>query len=156
MAHALAVIGNQYGHTKVDPAQVALAALLHDASEVLTGDLPTPVKYANPSMRAPYKGLEQAATGRLLAMLPLELQPDYAPLLSPEDPEVVRLVKAADKLCAYLKAVQEVAAGNREFVQAKEALREQLRALEPGDDRVAPEVNHFLRAFIPPFSLIFG
>ena len=107
-------------------------------------------------MRAAYKGLEQAATGRLLAMLPLELQPDYAPLLSPEDPEVVRLVKAADKLCAYLKAVQEVAAGNREFVQAKEALREQLRALEPGDDRVAPEVDHFLRAFTPPFSLIFG
>ncbi len=150
VAHALAVIGNQYGHTQVDPAQVALAALFHDASEVLTGDLPTPVKYANADMRAAYKGLEQAATGRLLSMLPLELQPDYAPLLSPDDPEMVRLVKAADKLCAYLKAVQEVAVGNREFAAAKTALRDQLKALAP--EGSVPEVEHFLREFEDTFT----
>ena len=101
-------------------------------------------------MRAAYKGLEQAATGRLLGMLPLELQPDYAPLMSPEDPEVVRLVKAADKLCAYLKAVQEVAVGNREFAAAKTALRDQLKALAP--EGSIPEVEHFLREFEHTFT----
>ena len=101
-------------------------------------------------MRAAYKGLEQAATGRLLGMLPLELQPDYAPLMSPEDPEVVRLVKAADKLCAYLKVVQEVAVGNREFAAAKTALRDQLKALAP--EGSIPEVEHFLREFEYTFT----
>ncbi len=153
IAHALAVLGNRFYGRAVDPAQVALVALFHDASEVLTGDLPTPVKYVNTDMRTAYQGLEQAATERLLGMLPEELRPDYTPLLCPEDPEVERLVKAADKLCAYLKAVQEVAAGNREFVQAKEALREQLRAFEPDDDRGVPEIDHFLRVFAQPFSL---
>ncbi len=152
VAHALAVIGNHYGHTQVDPAKVALAALFHDASEVLTGDLPTPVKYANPDMRAAYKGLEEAATARLLKMLPEELQADYAPLLNPEDPEIRRLVKAADKLCAYLKAVQEVAVGNREFAAAKTALREQLKALAPEKGSVVPEVEHFLHEFEHTFT----
>ncbi len=117
---------------------------------MLTGDLPTPVKYANPDIRAAYKGLEQAATGRLLRMLPLELQPYYTPLLSPEDPEVRRLVKAADKLCAYLKAVQEVAVGNREFTAAKTALRDQLRTLAP--EGSVPEVERFLGEFEDTFA----
>ena len=152
IAHALAVIGNRHGHTDVDPAQVALAALFHDASEVLTGDLPTPVKYANTAMRTAYKGLEEAATARLLTMLPGELRADYAPLLDPQDPEIRRLVKAADKLCAYLKAVQEVAVGNREFTQAKTALREQLKALAPEKGHVVPEVERFLYEFEHTFT----
>lgn len=153
VAHALALIGNRHGHTRVDPAQVALAALFHDASEVLTGDLPTPVKYATPEMRAAYKGLERAATERLLKMLPEDLRAEYAPLLMPADPEVKRLVKAADKLTAYLKAVQEVAAGNREFIEAKAALRVQLGVLGPEDGLVVPEVERFLHDFGHPFSL---
>ena len=150
VAHALAVIGNRHGHTDVDPAQVALVALFHDASEVLTGDPPTPVKYANPSMRAAYKRLEEAATGRLLRMLPLELQPDYALLLSPEDPEVVRLVKAADKLCAYLKAVPRsrcgqprVRTGERGAPGATEGVRARRR---PG----SPRGRSFFARFHPP------
>ena len=114
IAHALAVIGVRSFSRKVDPAQVALAALFHDASEVLTGDLPTPVKYANEAMRTAYKGLEAAANQRLLEMLPGGLQEAYAPLLTPTDPEVVQLVKAADKLCGLLKAVQENKAGQLE------------------------------------------
>lgn len=153
IAHALAVIGNRYHNRNVDPARVALAALFHDASEVLTGDLPTPVKYATPEMRAAYKGLERAANKRLLEMLPGDLRGVYAPLLEPPDAEVVLLVKAADKLTGYLKAVQEVGAGNREFVQAKEALRAQLKALEPEDGLVVPEVERFLHDFGHPFSL---
>ncbi len=152
VAHALAVIGNRHGHTQVDPAQVALAALFHDASEALTGDLPTPVKYANAAMRTAYKGLEDAATERLMGMLPEELRADYTPLLSPEDPEIRRLVKAADKLCAYLKAVQEVAVGNGEFAAAKTALREQLYALAPEKGGVVPEVEHFLHEFEDTFT----
>lgn len=150
VAHALAVIGNQGGTTRADPAAVALVALFHDAGEVLTGDLPTPVKYASPEMREAYKGLEHDATRRLLGMLPDELQGDYAPLLFPEDPDVKRLVKAADKLTAYLKAVQEDALGNREFSQAKAALFTQLEDL--GNGQPALEVEHFLQAFGPSFA----
>jgi len=153
VAHALAVIGNRYYGRAVDPSQVATAALFHDASEVLTGDLPTPVKYATDEMRTAYKGLEQAATERLLEMLPAELRGDYAPLLTPQDPQVVLLVKAADKLCGYLKAVQEEAAGNREFAQARKALKAQLTALEPEPGLSVPEVERFLRDFGHTFSL---
>jgi len=152
VAHALAVIGNRRGHTRADPAAVALAALFHDAGEVLTGDLPTPVKYASPEMRNAYKGLEHDATQRLLRTLPVDLRGDYAPLLFPEDAEVRRLVKAADKLTAYLKAVQEDALGNREFARAKAALRAQLDDLIAGDPP-APEAEHILREFGPAFSL---
>lgn len=151
VAHALAVIGNRSGTTHADPAAVALAALFHDAGEVLTGDLPTPVKYASPEMRKAYKGLEHDATRRLLTMLPEDLRGDYAPLLFPEDAEVRRLVKAADKLTAYLKAVQEDALGNREFAQAKAALYAQLGDL--GGGRPSPEIERFLRVFGHSFSL---
>ena len=147
VAHALAVIGNRYYGRNVDPAQVALVALFHDASEVLTGDLPTPVKYATQEMRSAYKGLEQTAIARLLGMLPEASREDYAPLLTPEDPEVVRLVKAADKLCGLLKAVQENKAGNREFALAEVALRRQVQDLE------LPEVRYFLDVFGESFSL---
>lgn len=147
VAHALAVIGNRHFGKHYDAARVALVALFHDAGEVLTGDLPTPVKYANPEMRAAYKGLEAAATARLLAMLPPELRADYAPLLKPADPETVRLVKAADKLCGLLKCKEEAKAGNREFVLAEAALSAQVRALG------LPEADHFLVAYGGSFSL---
>lgn len=148
VAHALAVIGVRDFGRAVDPAGVALTALFHDASEVLTGDLPTPVKYANTEIRAAYKGLEQTATERLLGMLLEELRDDYEPLLGPTDPEVIKLVKAADKLCALLKCVQEVGgSGNREFALAKAALRGQLGALD------VPEATYFLEHYGNSFSL---
>ena len=147
VAHALAVIGNTYLGKAYNPEGVALVAVFHDASEVLTGDLPSPVKYANREMRAAYKGLEAAAMTRLLSMLPDELKSSYVPLLEPENAEVVRLVKAADKLCALLKCVQEVQQGNREFVLAEQALRGQL--LELG----SPEADYFLDTFGDSFLL---
>jgi 5'-deoxynucleotidase len=147
VAHALAVIGVRHYGRSLDPNEVAVVALFHDASEVLTGDLPTPVKHANEEMRTAYKGLETAATQRLLEMLPEGLQEAYVPLLTPTDPEVVQLVKAADKLCGLLKAVQENKAGNREFALAEAALRGQVEDLE------LPEVRYFLDAFGTSFSL---
>ena len=108
-------IRNRVHGGRVDAARTALLALYHDAGEVLTGDLPSPVKYFNPDMRAAYGGIERAAADRLLAMVPAALQADYRPLLLEDvaDHEHWELVHAADKLCAYLKCMEEVAAGNR-------------------------------------------
>src|SRR5690349_18658774 len=105
VAHALAVLRNQRYGGSVDAARVALLALYHDAHEVLTGDLPTPVKYFNPDIAAAYHAIEAAAQQRLLGMLPEDLRPAYASIFSPstDDPAYAELVEAADKLCAYLK-----------------------------------------------------
>ena len=147
LAHALAVIRNeQFGGT-VDPGQVAVAALYHDASEILTGDMPTPIKYDNPAIRKAYKDVEAVAEGKLLAMLPEELQAVYAPILTPTDPEVIRLVKAADKLSAYIKCVEELKAGNNEFREAAAQTRKSLEAYE------LPEVVYFLETFMDSFAL---
>ena len=102
LAHALAVIRNRCFGGQVDPGAVAVAALYHDASEILTGDLPTPIKYYNPAIRDAYKQVEHIACGKLVGMLPPELQPDFAEALTPTDPEVEELVKAADKLSAHI------------------------------------------------------
>ena len=106
LAHALAVIRNEKFGGAVDPGQVAVAALYHDASEILTGDMPTPIKYDNPAIQHAYKEVEAVAEKKLLHMLPQELQSVYAPILTPTDPDVERLVKAADKLSAYIKCVR--------------------------------------------------
>ena len=147
LAHALAVIRNEKFGGAVDPGQVAVAALYHDASEILTGDMPTPIKYDNPAIRKAYKDVEAVAEGKLLAMLPEELQAVYAPILTPTDPEVIRLVKAADKLSAYIKCVEELKAGNNEF---REAATQTRRALEGYG---LPEVAYFLETFMDSFSL---
>ena len=112
LAHALAVIQNQYFGGSVDPGRVAVAALYHDASEILTGDLPTPIKYDNPDIQSAYQQVEAVAVEKLLSMLPEELRPAYEEALTIPDPEVRALVKAADKLSAYLKCVEELKAGN--------------------------------------------
>ena len=147
LAHALAVIRNEKFGGTVDPGAVAVAALYHDASEILTGDMPTPIKYDNPAIRKAYKDVEAVAEGKLLAMLPEELQAVYAPILTPTDPEVVRLVKAADKLSAYIKCVEELKAGNNEF---REAAAQTRRALEGYG---LPEVSYFLETFMDSFAL---
>ena len=147
LAHALAVIRNEKFGGTADPGQVAVAALYHDASEILTGDMPTPIKYDNPAIRKAYKDVEAVAEGKLLAMLPEELQAVYAPILTPTDPEVIRLVKAADKLSAYIKCVEELKAGNNEFREAAAQTRKSLEAYE------LPEVVYFLETFMDSFAL---
>ena len=147
LAHALALIRNEKFGGHVDPGLVASAALYHDASEILTGDMPTPIKYDNPAIRTAYKDVEAVAEGKLLGMLPQELQSAYAPVLTAVDPEVERLVKAADKLSAHIKCLEELKAGNAEF---REAAAQTRRALEAFD---LPEVAYFMDTFLPSFSL---
>ncbi len=147
LAHALAVIRREKFGGTVDPGLVAAAALYHDASEILTGDMPTPIKYDNPAIRSAYKHIETVAEGKLLAMLPEELRSAYALVLTDVDPEVERLVKAADKLSAYVKCVEELKAGNTEF---REAAAQTRRALEAFG---LPEVDYFMATFLESFSL---
>ena len=147
LAHALAVIRNEKFGGTVDPGAVAVAALYHDASEILTGDMPTPIKYDNPAIRKAYKDVEAVAEGKLLAMLPEELQAVYAPILTPTDPEVIRLVKAADKLSAYIKCVEELKAGNNEFRQAAAQTAAAMDAMR------LPELDYFREHFLPSYSL---
>ena len=147
LAHALAVIQNEKFGGQVDPGAVAVAALYHDASEILTGDMPTPIKYDNPAIRTAYKDVEAVAEGKLLRMLPPELRDAYAPVLTAVDPEVERLVKAADKLSAHIKCLEELKAGNAEF---RDAAAQTRRALEAFN---LPEVRYFMDTFLPSFSL---
>ena len=129
LAHALAVIRNERFGGRVDAGAVAAAALYHDASEILTGDMPTPIKYDNPAIRKAYKDVETVAEEKLLHMLPQEFRPVYALILHP-DAETEQLVKAADKLSAYIKCIEEEGTGNREFVCARETTLKQLHALD--------------------------
>ena len=147
LAHALAVIRNEKFGGQVDPGAVAVAALYHDASEILTGDMPTPIKYDNPAIQGAYRDVEKMAEKKLLGMLPQELREVYAPILTVPDEETRRLVKAADKLSAHIKCLEELKAGNLEFRQAAEQTR---RALESYDQ---PEVRYFIDTFLESFSL---
>ncbi len=122
-------------------------ALYHDAPEIFTGDLPTPVKYANPAIQTAYKAVEADAAQRLVAMLPQEMRPAFATLLEESDPEVLVLVKAADKLSAHLKCLEELKAGNREFQSAAQQTRAALDAFH------LPELDYFLAEFLPAFPL---
>ena len=130
LAHALAVIENRYFGGQIDPGAVAVAALYHDASEILTGDMPTPIKYDNPDIQSAYKDVEAVAEKKLLSMLPPDLRPDFEEAVTIPDPEVHALVKAADKLSAYLKCVEELKAGNAEFGRAAAETMSALRALD--------------------------
>ena len=147
LAHALAVIGRDVFHKEIDPDQVAVTALFHDAPEIITGDMPTPVKYHNPSLQNAYKQVEAAAQDRLLSMLPPELVPAYEPLVRESDRKVRRYVKAADKLSAYIKCVEELKAGNSEF---KKAAEQTMAALK---DMGMEELEYFTEKFLPAFSL---
>lgn len=130
LAHALAVIRRDVFHEACDPDKCAAAALFHDATEIFTGDLPTPIKYFNPTIRKAYHQVEEQAAEKLLDMLPAEMRGAYEPVLREEDAEVRVLVKAADKLSAYIKCLEELAAGNREFSDAARETREALEAME--------------------------
>ncbi|HEY3101846.1 MAG TPA: 5'-deoxynucleotidase, partial [Methylomirabilota bacterium] len=147
IAHALAVIRNRLFQGGVDAERTAVLALYHDASEVLTGDLPAPVKYFNPEIKTAYKAIEAAAARRLLDMIPGSLKGDYEALLVPADADAAHreLITAADKLCAYLKCLEEIAAGNQEFSKAEKSLRATVERLD------LPEVRYFLETFVPSF-----
>ena len=149
IAHALAVIRNRCFGGTVQPERAAVLALYHDAGEVLTGDMPAPVKYFNPQIRAAYGEIEAAAHDKLFAMVPEPLQPDYRPLLFPSEADrpYWELVKAADKVCAYVKCLEEVAAGNNEFAKAEKSLRAAV------DGLALPEVRYFMDTFAPSFRL---
>jgi 5'-deoxynucleotidase len=148
IAHGLAVLGNRRYGRSVDPETVVTMALYHDASEALTGDLPTPVKYKNPEMQSAYQEIERKARQRLADMLPADMQADFLPYLQPdEESELWQLVKAADRISAYIKCLTEEKLGNGEFAKAKETILESL------EKSPLPEVKDFLRDFVPSYTL---
>ena len=147
LAHALAVIRNEVFGGSIDAGQVAVCALYHDATEIITGDMPTPIKYYNPEIKNSYKKVERVAADKLLSLLPEALRETYRPVLYEQDEEIRRLVKAADKLSAYIKCVEELKAGNHEF---KRAAEQTYRALA---DMRLPELDFFLAHCLDSFSM---
>jgi 5'-deoxynucleotidase len=147
LSHALALIRREIlGLEGPDPDRCAVAALYHDATEILTGDLPTPIKYYNSSIKDAYKQVECIAANRLLDMLPEALQAYYQPLLMEEDPRINQIVKAADKLSAYAKCVAEQRMGNAEYESAAQQTMAAMLAME------SSELNWFIAECLPAFS----
>lgn len=147
LAHALAVINRDILKGDADPDACAAAALFHDASEILTGDLPTPIKYYNPDIKDAYKQVERISCNKLLGMLPEAMRPSYEPLLFHADPGVKRIVKAADKLSAHIKCIEEMKAGNLEFESAARQTKHALMEMD------LPELRYFMEHFLDSFAL---
>ena len=147
LAHALALIQRDILGQPADPDRCAAAALFHDAPEILTGDLPTPIKYFNPEIKNAYKQVEAVSCEKLLALLPDELAKSYRPLLTESEPETAVIVKAADKLSAYIKCIEELKAGNGEFSSAAKQTRQAL------EDMHLPCLDYFMAHFLESFKL---
>ena len=147
IAHAIAVIARDRYGQQVDPEHVLSLAVYHDATEVMTGDLPTPVKYHNDELRGAYRRLETLSADRLLALLPDDLQPAFTPYMKQEPGYEHTLVKAADRISACIKCMEEQRAGNREFDYAAENIRKSIDAID------LPEVKDFLADFLPAFDM---
>ncbi len=149
LAHALAVIRNELFAGDVRPERAATLALYHDAAEVITGDVVAPIKHFNPEITRAHRVIEDIANERLRSMLPVALAASFAPLLFPAERDAAEwaIVKAADKLTAYLKCLEELRAGNDDFRKAAQALERDVRAL------TEPEVRYFLDTFAPSFSM---
>jgi len=148
IAHALALIKNEMFGGSVDAERVMALAVYHEAGEVITGDLATPIKYFNPEINSAYKQIERVAEDKLLMMLPDELRGAFEPLVKQQnDGEAYSIVKAADKICAYLKCVEELSAGNTEFAKAQKTLKKTI------DEMKRPEVDYFMKTFAPSFEL---
>ncbi len=148
LAHALALIRRDILQLPgPDPDRCAVAALYHDASEILTGDLPTPIKYYNPQIKGAYKQVEQIAGNRLLDLLPPQLRQSYEPLVLEQEQELLPYVKAADKLSAHIKCLEEQKAGNAEFDSAARQTWDAMKAME------RPELDWFLDNCLAPFGL---
>lgn len=148
IAHALAVVKNTLYQGKVDPDRTAVLALYHEIGEVIVGDLPAPIKYFNDSIHHSFSEIENVAREKLFSMLPEELQPNYRSLVFPNaaDDEV-ELVKAADKIGAYLKCLQELKHGNNDFQKAEKTLKKRIEEI------ALPEVKYFLENFLPSYTL---
>ena len=147
LAHALGIIRRDVFGIPCEPDRCAAAALYHDCSEILTGDLPTPIKYHSPDIMAAYKQVEKIAADKLLATLPETLRSAFSAYVREEDESVHDIVKAADKLSAYIKCIEERKAGNNEFLSAEKQTRAKL------DESNMPELKYFLEHFIPAFEL---
>ena len=149
VAHALALIKNRFFDGNLNADRIATLAMFHDVSEVLTGDLPTPVKYFNPAIKDEYKKIEKIAERKLIEMAPEAFREHYAKLIDSHthSEDELFIVKAADVLCAYLKTLEELNAGNREFTLAKKRLDKILK------DYHSPEVDYFVTRYVPSFSL---
>lgn len=147
IAHALAVIGNIRFGKNLDENKAALIGMYHDATEIITGDLPTPVKYYNKGIKSAYKEVERVAAENLLSMLPEDMRGYYEKVLfrQEEDEYLWKIVKAADKLSAYIKCLEEEKAGNTEFVQAKESTQKHIEEL--GLEEAAVFCNEFLESY---------
>jgi len=148
VAHALALLTNRHYGGQVDPNRCVMLAVYHDVPEILTGDMPTPVKYYNPAIREAYRQVEISACDKLLDMLPQDMREEYSPLLlSEEDSEEHRIVKAADKISALIKCIEEVGQGNREFASARRATEQAIR------DMHLPAADEFLELYLPAYEL---
>lgn len=149
IAHSLGVISNTYFNGNVNVERLALMGMFHDATEIITGDMPTPVKYYNPIIREAYKDLENAAKETLIEGLPEELKDTYRPLLgeTEEEKDLWRYVKAADKISAYIKCIDEQRMGNSDFAKAEETIFEKIKSLN------MPEADMFMEKFIPAYML---
>ena len=148
LAHALAVIRNTLYGGSVDVSKTVLYALYHETSEVMTGDLPTPIKYYNQSIHGAYKQLERSACEKMMEKLPEEMAGALSEFILPdEESEEYQLVKAADRLSAYVKCLEELRSGNKEFARAKKTIEADLKS------RNIPEVDYFFKHFVPSFSL---
>lgn len=149
LSHALVVISNKRFGTDLNPEHAAMLGLYHDASEIITGDMPTPIKYFNPVISEAYKQIERVAEEKLVSYLPEDLQDEFKPLLtvSEVDKDYIPFLKAADKLSALIKCIEEEKVGNREFSKAYSTIKESL------DGMNLPYVNVFMEEFLPSFSL---
>ena len=148
IAHALAVIRNTRYHGTLDVGEVVTLAIYHEAAEVITGDLASPIKHFNPGIKQAFKGIERLASEQLMSYLPDDLQNAYQPLLFPDESGAAwQLVKAADKISAYLKCLEELGYGNDEFVRAQQSLLSEIEQLP------LPEVRDFMREMTPSFLL---
>ena len=147
IAHNLAIVENKFYGGEYDPNHIMALASFHEVSEIITGDLPTPIKYYNPKIMHEYKKIEKMATGKILNMLPMELIADYQEVIDPENDENYALVKAADKLSAYIKCIEEITAGNHEFVKAEASIRKTIEEME------LKSVKYFMDNFMNSYKL---
>lgn len=147
IAHCLAVLGNKRLGKNLDANKIAVMGMFHDCTEIITGDMPTPIKYYNPKIKKAYKEVEQVAANELLNMLPDDLQEAYRPFFEEDDGYSGRLVKAADKLSAYIKCIEELRMGNDEFKNAMESTKQSIESLK------LEEADIFMKEFIPSYKL---
>jgi 5'-deoxynucleotidase len=146
IAHALAVIGNTYFGKNLNPEHIAMLGIMHDTTEIFTGDLPTPIKYYAPEIRDAYKKVEQTAARQLLSELPEEMRPAYESVLIEEQNEDWKYVKAADKLSAYIKCLEERDMGNTDFIKAEETILKTMQEMQ------MEELDFFMEKFLPSYN----